>query len=104
MIFDEIDAGVSGRAADKIGRKLKQAALSRQVLCITHLSQIASRADAHYLIEKAVVDDKTYTNVTKLNFSDRVGELARMNGGVSMSQVHLDAARELLIEAGAEEE
>ncbi len=103
LIFDEIDAGVSGRAADKIGKKLKQAAQNRQVLCITHLSQIASRADAHFLIEKSVRDKKTFTNVSKLSFEGRVSELARMNGGVSMSQVHLDAARQLLIEADISE-
>lgn len=100
LIFDEIDAGVSGRAADKIGQKLKQAAQTRQVICITHLSQIACRADAHYLIEKSVRDDKTFTEVSKLNFDGRVCELARMNGGVSLSQVHLEAAKQLLIEAG----
>lgn len=104
LIFDEIDTGVSGRAADKISRKLSQAASNRQVLCITHLSQIAARADAHFLVEKAVINDNTYTAVNKLDYSGRIGELARMNGGVSLTKVHLDSARMLLEEAGIREE
>lgn len=100
LIFDEIDTGVSGRAADKISRKLKEAASNRQVLCITHLSQIAARADAHFLVEKAVKDEKTFTGVTQLDFNGRVQELARMNGGVTLTQVHRDAAKQLLVDAG----
>ncbi len=100
LIFDEIDTGVSGRAADKISRKLKQAASIRQVLCITHLSQIAARADAHYLVEKKVKDDKTFTCVNLLSFSGRVDELARMNGGFTLTQVHRESARMLLEESG----
>ncbi|MBE6811904.1 MAG: DNA repair protein RecN [Ruminococcaceae bacterium] len=100
LIFDEIDAGVSGRAAEKIGKKLKQAAKNRQVLCITHLSQIASRADAHFLIEKNVRDEKTYTSISALDIDGRINELARMNGGITLTQVHRDAARQLLVDAG----
>ncbi|MBQ7006788.1 MAG: DNA repair protein RecN [Oscillospiraceae bacterium] len=100
LIFDEIDAGVSGRAAEKIGKKLKQAAINRQVLCITHLSQIACRADEHFLIEKTVRDDKTYTSITALDTDGRINELARMNGGITLTQVHRDAARQLLVDAG----
>lgn len=100
MIFDEIDAGVSGRAAEKIGKKLKQAAQNKQVLCITHLSQIASRADEHFLIEKNVREEKTYTSITALDTDGRINELARMNGGITLTQVHRDAARQLLVDAG----
>ena len=100
MIFDEIDTGVSGRAAEKIGIKLKQAANDKQVLCITHLSQIACRADFHFLIEKSVRDEKTYTAVTPLDFDGRVQELARMNGGVTLTSVHLESAKQLLADAG----
>ena len=100
MIFDEIDAGVSGRAAEKIGKKLKQAAQNKQVLCITHLSQIACRADEHFLIEKNVRDEKTYTSITALDIDGRINELARMNGGISLTRVHRDAARQLLVDAG----
>ncbi len=100
LIFDEIDAGVSGRAAEKIGKKLKQAAVNRQVLCITHLSQIACRADEHFLIEKTVRADKTYTSITALDTDGRINELARMNGGITLTQVHRDAAKQLLVDAG----
>lgn len=100
LVFDEIDTGVSGRAAEKIGKKLKQAATNRQVLCITHLSQIACRADTHFLIEKSVRDEKTYTSVTTLDFDGRIDELARLNGGVSLTQVHRDSAKQLLLDAG----
>ncbi|MBR3955214.1 MAG: DNA repair protein RecN [Clostridia bacterium] len=100
LIFDEIDAGVSGRAAEKIGKKLTQAAQNRQVLCITHLSQIACRADEHFLIEKNVRDEKTYTSITALDTDGRINELARMNGGITLTQVHRDAARQLLVDAG----
>ncbi len=100
LIFDEIDAGVSGRAAYKIGVKLKEASASRQIICITHLSQIAANADTHMLIEKQVADGRTYTQVTPLDIDGRVRELARINGGEDITPAQLATARELLVQAG----
>lgn len=100
LIFDEIDAGVSGRAAYKIGIKLKEASASRQIICITHLSQIAANADTHMLIEKQVSDGRTYTQVTPLDIDGRVKELARINGGENITEAQLATARELLVQAG----
>ncbi len=100
LIFDEIDAGVSGRAAYKIGVKLKEASVSRQIICITHLSQIAANADTHLLIEKQVADGRTYTQVMPLDIDGRVKELARINGGEDITAAQLATARELLVQAG----
>lgn len=96
MIFDEVDTGVSGRAAQKIGVKLRQVSKSRQVLCVTHLSQIAVMADNHLLIEKTNRDDSTYTNVYRLNHEQRVSEIARILGGEHITQTTLDNAAEQL--------
>lgn len=93
MIFDEIDTGVSGKAAQKIGIKLRQIGRVRQVICVTHLSQIAVMADNHLMIEKHVVDDRTETHVTQLDLSGRVAEIARIMGGDSPSELMLDNAR-----------
>lgn len=100
LIFDEIDAGVSGRAAYKIGVKLKEASASRQIICITHLSQIAANADTHMLIEKQVADGRTFTQVTELDTDGRIRELARINGGEDITETQLATARELLVQAG----
>lgn len=96
MIFDEIDAGVSGRAAQKIGIKLSEIARHRQVLCVTHLAQIAVMADNHLLIEKNVVGDRTVTNVKTLDFDGKKLEIARIMGGDNMSELMLQNAEELL--------
>ncbi|MCH5349540.1 MAG: DNA repair protein RecN, partial [Oscillospiraceae bacterium] len=96
MIFDEVDTGVSGRAAQKIGVKLRQVSKSRQVLCVTHLSQIAVMADNHLLIEKSNTDDRTYTNVTSLDTEQRISEIARILGGEHITQTTLDNAAEQL--------
>ena len=96
MIFDEIDTGVSGRAAGKIAEKLRAVAKNKQVLCITHLAQLASKADNHYLIEKNVTDGKTATTVTLLSEQRRIEEIARIMGGSQVTQTTLDAARELI--------
>lgn len=96
MIFDEVDTGVSGRAAQKIGVKLRQVSKSRQVLCVTHLSQIAVMADNHLLIEKTNHDDSTYTNVYRLDHDQRVSEIARILGGEHITQTTLDNATEQL--------
>ncbi len=100
LIFDEVDTGVSGRAAHKIGVKLKSVSVNRQIICITHLAQIAANADAHMLIEKKVSDGRTYTQVRRLSFDERIHELARINAGDRVTDAMLATARELLISAG----
>ena len=96
LIFDEIDAGVSGSAADKIGRKLRELSGERQVLCVTHLSQIASLADHHLLIEKWQGKDHTATTLTELDHEGRVAELARLISGATVTELALQTAREML--------
>lgn len=96
MIFDEIDAGVSGRAALKVASKLKEVSNGKQVLCVTHLAQLMSYADSHYLIEKAVRDGKTYTGVTLLDLDGRTKEIARITSGGEITQTQLDNALEMI--------
>lgn len=92
MIFDEIDTGVSGRTAQKIGIKLREIGKVRQVICVTHLSQIAVMADNHLLIEKNTIDDRTETNVYQLDFNGRIAEIARIMGGENPSSLMLETA------------
>jgi DNA repair protein RecN (Recombination protein N) len=92
MIFDEIDTGVSGKAAQKIGIKLREIGKVRQVICVTHLSQIAVMADNHLMIEKKVVGDRTETNVTQLDMDGRISEIARIMGGDKPSKLMLENA------------
>lgn len=96
MIFDEIDTGVSGKAAQKIGVKLREISRSRQVLCVTHLSQIAVMADSHLFIEKKTKDDRTFTEVSVLDKDSRAGEIARIMGGDNITDSTLKAAKEQL--------
>lgn len=100
MIFDEIDTGVSGRAAHKIALKLHQVSKGRQVICVTHLAQIAAQGDVHLYISKSVRDNKTYTEIKPLLFEDRVYEVARIMGGIEISDLQLQSAREMLENAG----
>ncbi len=93
LIFDEIDTGVSGKAAQKIGIKLREISRSRQVLCVTHLSQIAVMADTHYMIEKHTEEERTVTQVHLLDFEGRVQEIARIMGGENPSELMLENAR-----------
>ncbi len=93
MIFDEIDTGVSGKAAQKIGIKLREIGRVRQVICVTHLSQIAVMADHHLMIEKSIVGDRTETHVTELDMDGRVAEIARIMGGEDPSGLMLENAR-----------
>ena len=93
MIFDEIDTGVSGKAAQKIGIKLREIGKVRQVICVTHLSQIAVMADHHLMIEKGIVGDRTETHVTELDMDGRVAEIARIMGGEAPSELMLENAR-----------
>jgi len=96
LIFDEIDTGVSGRAAVKLGKKLKEVSSGRQVICVTHLAQIAAQADHHFLISKSTVNNKTYTAVQPLDREGRKYELARIIGGEAVTQTQLDMAEEML--------
>ncbi len=96
MIFDEIDTGVSGRAAQKIGIKIRHISKIRQVLCVTHLSQLAVMADSHLLIEKKTKDDRTTTSVTLLDNNGRINEIARIMGGENPSELILKSAEEEL--------
>ena len=100
MIFDEIDSGVSGRAALKVASKLKEVSRGKQVLCVTHLSQLMSYADSHYLIQKATSDNKTYTSVTPLDLTGRKNEIARIISGGKITDTQLKNAEEMLAEAG----
>lgn len=99
MVFDEIDTGVSGKAAQKIGIKMKQISKDRQVICVTHLSQLAVMADNHLLIEKNTVENKTITNVIELDFNGRIKEIARIMGGENPSELILKSAEEELNKA-----
>ncbi|MDR0406235.1 MAG: DNA repair protein RecN [Clostridiales bacterium] len=96
LIFDEIDTGVSGRAAQKIAQKIDKIARKKQILCITHLAQIASMAGTHFIIEKGMTDDATKTEVTRLSDRDRVSELARIIGGARITELTLRNAGEML--------
>ncbi len=97
MIFDEIDTGVSGKAAQRIGKKLSELSKNRQVLCVTHLSQIAAFSDTHFLIEKHIVNDRTSTSVTPLDFEARKAEIARIMSGEKITDATLKSAEDLLL-------
>lgn len=97
LIFDEIDTGVSGRASQKIGLKLKEVSKNTQVICVTHSAQIASNADSHFLISKDISGDRTFTSVTLLDRSQRRSELARIMGGLEITDAMLNSAEELLL-------
>ncbi|MBN1542774.1 DNA repair protein RecN, partial [candidate division KSB1 bacterium] len=101
LIFDEIDIGISGRIAQAVGQSLRRLAISHQVLCITHLPQIASMAHHHYLVEKSVTNGQTRTAVRLLNESERTEQVACLFGGEIVSNTHLQSARELIAEAQA---
>ena len=96
LIFDEVDTGVSGRAAQHVAEKLKSVSKSKQVLCVTHLPQLAALADTHLLIAKAEHDGRTFTTVTPLDFEGRKRELARIIGGSTITQTTLQSAAEML--------
>ena len=96
LIFDEVDTGVSGRAAQRVAEKLKAVAAHKQVLCVTHLPQLAALADTHLLIAKEERQGRTYTSVTPLNFEGRKRELARIIGGANITETTLKSAEEML--------
>ena len=96
LIFDEVDTGVSGRAAQKVAEKLRSVAKHKQVLCVTHLPQMAALAHTHLLIAKSERDGRTYTTVTPLDFEGRKKELARIIGGANITEITLKSAEEML--------
>lgn len=100
LIFDEVDTGISGSAAQKVGLKLRQAAQGRQVICVTHLAQIAALAQNHLLIQKHQEQDRTFTEITPLDSEGRAAELARIMGGLPVTELMLQNAREMLKLAG----
>ena len=99
MVFDEVDSGVGGRVAEMVGRRLRELGANRQVLCVTHLPQVASQADRHFRISKVTDGKSTRTGVAALSRDERIEELARMLGGVEITQKTIDHAAEML--AGA---
>ena len=99
LVFDEVDTGVSGRAAQKVAEKLAQVSRRKQVLCVTHLPQLAAMADTHFSVEKGERGGRTYTEVILLNREQRKAELARITGGSKVTEAFLESAGELLDEA-----
>lgn len=100
LIFDEIDTGISGRTAQMVSEKLKEISKKHQVICITHLPQIASMADSHYLIEKTVIEGKTVTRIGEITEERSVEEIARMLGGAKITETVMESAREMKKMAG----
>lgn len=100
-VFDEVDTGISGKTARKIGIRLAEIGKQTQVLCVTHSAQIASLAGAHYKIEKHSENDRVFTTVRQLNDEERVGEVARILGGLSVTKAQTDAAAEIIEEGKA---
>ena len=96
MVFDEIDEGISGIAAQRVGEKLARLSRRKQVVCVTHLPQIAAMADVHFRIEKTERDGRTYTAVTPLDREGRIRELARLHGGDHITETTLKSAAEQL--------
>ena len=95
LIFDEIDVGISGRTAQKVSEKMAVIGRSHQVICITHLAQIAAMADAHYVIEKTVENERTRTGIRLLSDEESVDELARILGGAKITEAVRENAREM---------
>ena len=102
LIFDEIDSGISGRTAQMVSEKMNKLSRNHQIICITHLPQIAAMADAHYLIEKSVENKSTVSNIHRLDEEESINELARMLGGVSITDTVLSSAREMKEMANAQ--
>ena len=96
MIFDEIDAGIGGKVAEIVGRRLRELAQNSQVICITHLPQIAAFGDHHFLVEKYQEEGSTRTAVRRLAWDERIVEIARMLGGVKITEKAVDQAEEML--------
>jgi DNA repair protein RecN (Recombination protein N) len=102
LIFDEIDTGVSGSAAEKIALKLHQVSGGRQVICVTHLARIAAQADRHMKILKTSRENKTFTQITTLDFDGRAEEIARITAGGNLTALQIETAKEMLLNARGE--
>ena len=98
VIFDEIDTGISGKTSRKVGVKLKEIGKSSQVICVTHSAQIASLCDHHLYVSKSEIDGRTESSVRELDEGERVDEIARILGGIKITDVQLAAAREMIEE------
>jgi DNA repair protein RecN (Recombination protein N) len=96
LIFDEVDAGIGGKVADMVGRRLQELARKHQVICITHLPQIAAYGDHHFLVEKEFKKGQTKTGIRELSGDHRVQEIARMMGGETITEKTLERAEEML--------
>ena len=96
LIFDEIDTGISGITALKVAEKMSLISENHQVICISHLSQIAAMADSHYLIEKKADDNSTITSIKLLSYDERVDELVRINSGFNKTDAAINQAKEML--------
>lgn len=103
MIFDEIDTGISGYTAGKVATQLKKVSKNRQVICVTHLAQIAAAADTHLLIEKSTANGRTFTSVKPLTYDERVGEIARIMSGTELTENLYKSAKELLDRSGTDD-
>jgi DNA repair protein RecN (Recombination protein N) len=99
MVFDEVDSGVGGKTAQMMAEKITRISRYRQVICITHLPQIAAMADAHFYIHKETKDNKTFTNITEIDYGARLAEIARMASGTELTQVSMENAEEMLANA-----
>lgn len=99
MVFDEVDTGVGGKTAQMMAEKIARIALYRQVICITHLPQIAAMADAHFYISKETKNNKTFTTIDKINYDAKLAEIARMSSGIDLTQASLENAEEMLTNA-----
>jgi DNA repair protein RecN (Recombination protein N) len=95
LIFDEIDSGISGRTAQKVSEKMNLLGRHHQIICITHLPQIAAMADTHFLIEKSVQNQSTVSRIEKLSETESINELARMLGGVEITDTVYQNAKEM---------
>jgi DNA repair protein RecN (Recombination protein N) len=96
LVFDEIDAGISGGTAEKVGVKLKSIARDLQVICVTHSAQIAALAQSHYLIEKHEVGGRSATTIKELDKAERIKEVARIMGGVTITDTVIKSAEEMI--------
>lgn len=99
MVFDEVDTGVGGKTAQMMAEKIARIALYRQVICITHLPQIAAMADAHFYISKETKNNKTFTTINEINYNAKLAEIARMSSGIDLTQASLENAEEMLTNA-----
>jgi DNA repair protein RecN (Recombination protein N) len=95
-VFDEIDAGIGGKVVEVVGRRLRELSAAHQVICITHLPQIAVYGDHHFLVKKHQGEASTRTSISRLRGDDRTGEVARMLGGITITEKTLEQAEEML--------